>query len=116
MESKGLGDTVEKVTKTTGIKKIAKFIAGEDCGCDARKEALNSLFKYRKPECLIEAEYIVLNKYFSTKKNTVSTEEQNQLLKVYNRIFKKTNTFSTCGACVREVVEDLRQVYEKYNN
>ena len=28
--SKGLGDTVEKITKATGIEKVVKFIAGED--------------------------------------------------------------------------------------
>ena len=36
--SKGLGDTVEKITKATGIEKVVKFIAGEDCGCDKRKD------------------------------------------------------------------------------
>ena len=44
--SKGLGDTIEKVTEATGIKKVVKWLAGEDCGCDARKEKLNKLFKY----------------------------------------------------------------------
>jgi hypothetical protein len=39
--SKGLGDTVEKITTATGIKKAVKFLAGEDCGCDERKELLN---------------------------------------------------------------------------
>ena len=33
-KSQGLGDTIEKITVMTGIKKVAKFIAGEDCGCD----------------------------------------------------------------------------------
>ena len=45
-KSKGLGDTVAKITKATGIKKVVKFIAGEDCGCDARKAKLNELFRY----------------------------------------------------------------------
>ena len=43
--SKGLGDTVEKITTATGIKKAVKFIAGEDCGCDERKEKLNKVFR-----------------------------------------------------------------------
>ena len=42
-ESKGLGDTVAKITKATGIDKLVKFVAGEDCGCDERKEKQNSL-------------------------------------------------------------------------
>mgnify|MGYP003123993136 FL=1 len=37
----GLGDIVEKVTEATGIKKAVKFIAGEDCGCNERKEKMN---------------------------------------------------------------------------
>ena len=47
MKSKGLGDTVEKITKATGIKKATKWIfdkLGKDCGCEARKEKLNKMF------------------------------------------------------------------------
>ena len=33
-QSKGLGDTVAKITKATGIDKVVEFVAGEDCGCD----------------------------------------------------------------------------------
>ena len=47
MKSKGLGDTVEKITKATGIDKVAKFILGEDCGCEERKQKLNKLFPYK---------------------------------------------------------------------
>ena len=43
-KSKGLGDTLEKVFKKTGIDKVAKWVLGEDCGCDDRKEKLNYLF------------------------------------------------------------------------
>ena len=39
MKSKGLGDTVEKFTKATGIKKLAESIPG-GCGCQERKENL----------------------------------------------------------------------------
>ena len=42
-KSKGLGDTLEKVFKKTGIDKVAKWVLGEDCGCDDRKEKLNYL-------------------------------------------------------------------------
>ena len=31
--SMGVGDTIQKVTKATGIEKLVKFVAGEDCGC-----------------------------------------------------------------------------------
>jgi hypothetical protein len=46
--SKGLGDSVEKVLKATGIDKVAKKILGDDCGCEERKEALNKLYPYTR--------------------------------------------------------------------
>ena len=55
--SEGFGDTVEKITEATGIKKAVKWIAGDDCGCDERKEKLNKIWSYRKPKCLTEEEY-----------------------------------------------------------
>jgi len=51
MESKGLGDSVEKLTKATGIDKVAKVITkvtGKDCGCGKRKDTLNRAFPYNK--------------------------------------------------------------------
>jgi len=47
MESKGLGDTIEKITKVTGIKAIADKIPG-GCGCGKRKDKLNEVFPYKK--------------------------------------------------------------------
>lgn len=46
MESKGLGDSIEKFTKATGIKKLADKIPG-GCGCGKRKKALNKIFPYK---------------------------------------------------------------------
>jgi hypothetical protein len=48
-KSKGLGDTIEKITKATGIKKVVDKVAkatGKDCGCGERKDTLNRLFPY----------------------------------------------------------------------
>jgi hypothetical protein len=48
--SKGLGDTVEKITTATGIKKVVEGISkatGKDCGCKQRKDALNRMFPYK---------------------------------------------------------------------
>lgn len=47
--SKGLGDTVEKITAATGIKYVVEKAAErlkKDCGCNKRKEALNQMFPY----------------------------------------------------------------------
>jgi len=47
-QSRGLGDTIEKITTATGIKKIVKKVVGEDCGCDERRDKLNEMFPYKK--------------------------------------------------------------------
>mgnify|MGYP003631482296 FL=1 len=47
MKSKGLGDTIEKITKATGIKAIVDKLPG-DCGCNKRKEVLNKAFPYKQ--------------------------------------------------------------------
>ena len=51
MKSIGLGDSVEKFTKATGIKKMVDTMSkglNIPCGCEARKNALNKMFPYRK--------------------------------------------------------------------
>ena len=48
-KSKGLGDTVAKITKATGIKKVVDTVSkvtSKDCGCNKRKNNLNRLFPY----------------------------------------------------------------------
>ena len=48
-DDKGLGDTIERITTATGLKKAVDYISektGKDCGCDRRKDALNKRFEY----------------------------------------------------------------------
>jgi len=55
---RGLGDVIEKITTSTGIKKEVNTVSkavGKDCGCEKRKEALNN------PNLLV-------NKMFNRKK------------------------------------------------
>jgi hypothetical protein len=49
-KSKGLGDTIHKITSATGIKKVADAISGDKpCSpCEARRRALNKAFPYDK--------------------------------------------------------------------
>jgi len=53
-ESRGLGDTIAKITEATGISwfahKAATLIGLADCGCAERQELLNQLFPYRHAE------------------------------------------------------------------
>tara|TARA_R100001086_G_scaffold250030_1_gene192747 strand:- start:9009 stop:9197 length:189 start_codon:yes stop_codon:yes gene_type:complete len=51
MKSRGLGDTIEKITKATGIKKVVDTVSkvtGKPCGCGKRRDTLNRVFPYNK--------------------------------------------------------------------
>tara|TARA_R110000764_G_scaffold134982_1_gene223100 strand:+ start:1068 stop:1214 length:147 start_codon:yes stop_codon:yes gene_type:complete len=48
MKSQGLGDSIEKFTQATGIKKVVEKVTDGDCGCNKRRKALNRAFPYSK--------------------------------------------------------------------
>ena len=112
--SEGLGDSIEKVTEATGIKAAVKFLAGEDCGCDERKETLNKLFSYNKPEGLTEDEYNYLSDFYSQRKSVISGMEKQQLLLIYNRVFRSNKRMTSCSACLRNIYDKLKQYFEAY--
>ena len=51
-QSRGLGDSIAKFTKATGIHSLAQMgarvVGKKDCGCKKRQEALNKAFPYKK--------------------------------------------------------------------
>lgn len=115
-QAEGLGDTVEQVLEVTGIAKVAKWVLGEDCGCEERKQKLNEIWRYKRPECLTEDEYNYLNGFFSQGRNSVSPSEQRELLKIYNRIMHEKMQPTSCGSCLREVVNKLNKLYAIYKD
>jgi predicted Zn-ribbon and HTH transcriptional regulator len=112
--SKGLGDTVEKVTKATGIDKAVKWLVGEDCGCDKRKDKLNNLFPYRQPKCLQEEEHKYLTTFFESKTNTLAPSQQRELLNIYNRVMSTNEQVSSCPDCWRNRIKELKKIYNEY--
>jgi hypothetical protein len=113
-KSEGLGDTVEKVLEATGVSKVAKWLLGEDCGCDERKAKLNALFPYRKPECLLKDEHEYLTQWFTEKRYSMKPTEQKELLRIYNRVFKVNMQPTSCGSCLRDVMNKLEILYNSY--
>jgi hypothetical protein len=53
-KSRGLGDTIDKITTATGIKKVvhavAKAVGKDDCGCEERRKKMNKAFPYNNNE------------------------------------------------------------------
>jgi len=114
--SEGLGDTLEKVFKKTGIDKVAKWVLGEDCGCDKRKEKLNKIFPYRKINCLTEDEHGILETFFSRNTAEISPSDQYALLKVYNRVLNVRQEPTSCSSCWRDIVNQLKRIYKEYDD
>lgn len=111
----GLGDTVERVLEATGISKIAKWLLGEDCGCNERKEKLNKLFPYRRQiNCLTEDEYNYLKGFFAERKTRLKPTEQMSILNVYNRIFNIRQEPSNCVNCWKRILNELQTVLKEY--
>lgn len=52
--SRGLGDTIAKITSATKLDRVAESIAkavgADDCGCAARQTTLNRLVPYSNPK------------------------------------------------------------------
>jgi hypothetical protein len=113
-QAEGLGDTVENILEVTGIAKVAKWVMGEDCGCDERKAKLNEIWRYKRPECLTEDEYTYLDKFYNRGTSSVAPSTQLELLKIYNRVMREKMQPTSCASCLREVVNKLNQLYAVY--
>jgi hypothetical protein len=110
----GLGDTIEAITKATGIKAGVELLSKAldwDCGCDARKEALNKLWSYRKPKCLEEDDFKYLHEFFAKPQNEIVPKIQWDLTDIYFRIFGIRLESSSCSSCWRDYIGQIRQVY-----
>jgi hypothetical protein len=113
-KEEGLGDTVENLLKLTGISKLVNFVAGEDCGCEERKQKLNELFPYRQVKCLTEDEYTYLTESKVLTKQTLKPSEQDAILKIYNRIFGVSKEPTSCVTCWMEIMNKMNKVFNEY--
>ena len=113
-QAEGLGDSIEQILEVTGVAKLAKWVMCEDCGCYERKEKLNKLFPYVKPECILEEEYQYLVWWFSETRNQIKPSEQRELIKIYNRVFKKKQQPTSCGSCLRDLMLKLKTLHDEY--
>lgn len=115
-KSEGLGDTIEKITEATGIKKAVKWLSGDDRGCEERKQYLNNLFRYKKPLCLQEDEYKWLTDWYAIERKIMKPSEQDEFLKIYNRVFTANKRRTNCGSCMRELNTNMHKVYKTYED
>ena len=111
-KSKGLGDSIEKALKATGIDKVAKKVLGDDCGCEKRKESLNKMFPYNKVRQFTEDEMKIYEEVIDRTKGTITGQDQSIMVKLYNKVFNANKQTSSCGPCVRETLAKLKKVHQ----
>ena len=109
--SRGLGDTIEKVTQATGVK----WLVGECEDCDRRKAKLNELFRYKPAKgCINEDEYIFLKDVEN--KEQLRLVEQTKIQEIVQKVWGYKPTFSTscppCNASIMSEIKLLIKVYE----
>jgi hypothetical protein len=118
LRSQGLGDDIAKAAEATGLNKVATKVAEalgfNDCGCDERKAVANRWFPYDTPKCLEEEEYFYLKAFYGKPRTRITGDEQRELFKIHNRIFKQQQDATNCAPCVKRVVQKLERVLGVY--
>ncbi len=120
-ESKGLGDTIEKITTATGIKKVVDTISkatGKACNCGARKEALNKMFPYNKKAKLTRDDFLLLKDDLKidnyTPSSRLSKANQRTMLEIHNRVLKTKKQPTSCAPCAWSLVSKLKELTKEY--
>ena len=115
-KSKGIGDSVEKVLKATGIDKVAKAVLGDDCGCEERKEKLNQMFPYKVRQFTEDEIKIYEEVDARLTGGKISGQDQGIMVKLYNKVFNANKKPSGCSSCVKETLAKLKKVYQNSCN
>ena len=116
MKSKGLGDSIEKITKATGIKKAVDTlsdITGIDCGCSQRKERLNKLFPSNAPEMSderINEAYLFI---FGLDNFRLTSIQRHKLADIHRTYINPRTKVSSCPPCLRRQISDLKEFLKK---
>ena len=95
-KSKGLGDSISKLTKAVGI---------EPCkSCEKRKNILNKLFPFKRVNVLNDEQIKLLDKLIEL--------SDTELIEIYNDVFNTNLHISTFNINIRKaVITDLNTIY-----
>lgn len=119
----GLGDVLEDIAKVTGVKAIVRALAGEDCGCEDRRERLNNLLPRGRKQvrCMTDEEYVEYGEFMNTRKEgRLEAEEVKYLMSLYTKIYNRKWRKVRCTQCalkgrVKEALSDLDRTYNNHN-
>ena len=114
----GLGDTIQKIIPKS-VKKVVEFIAGKDCGCNRRKNALNKLIPYKEVKvanCMTQEEHKWWGEFSARKVYKVTKSEVATISRTYERLYNdRSRICSNCGSKrINHVIKLIDKVYESY--
>jgi len=115
-KNKGLGDTIAKITKATGIDKLAKKVLGDDCGCEERRKKLNQMFpNFRNISQFTEDEIKIYDEVIPTvdKKGMLTPAERGIVSALYVGVFGTNPQWKSCSPCNKKIMKKQKKVYEK---
>tara|TARA_R100001443_G_scaffold57528_1_gene68241 strand:- start:834 stop:1196 length:363 start_codon:yes stop_codon:yes gene_type:complete len=116
MKSKGLGDSIAKITKATGIDKLTKKVLGDDCGCEERKQKLNQMFpRFKNIRQFTEDEIKIYDEVIPIVENNqrLNREEKTIVNALYKGVFGQNPQWKSCSPCNKQIIDNLKKVYEK---
>lgn len=112
---RGLGDTIETVIKATGLDKLVS----DDCGCEARKEALNNLLPYRyKARCVTKEEVDTWNAFKDRRTVKIEWDDTLYVCNLYSDVFNKVY-WEPCVGCSPQpliaIINRLDVVFKEFS-
>jgi hypothetical protein len=107
-EIKGLGDLVEKITESTGIKKAVDTISeitGIPCGCERRKDYLNNLVPFNSsiesPKTKFE-DGIYIFKIDIVKNNIIFNKNDKIYITKENKLYNLFKSYYELGILMKD--------------
>lgn len=97
----GVGDVISSITSFLGIKECE--------GCEDRKNKLNQLFPFLKPNLdnINEEDILLMDRV--NKSTLVKSDDVDRLYSFYNRLFNKNKRRQNCPGCVRTIIEQINK-------
>lgn len=111
----GLGDVVEKVTKATGIDKVVKAVAGDDCGCDERKKKLNEAFPIlanKRMDDRQKAIYETVVVPAISRSTQIDRKTMVAIRQMWGELGMGKLKVTGCPGCARKMLSKLKSIYE----
>jgi len=117
-KSQGLGDTIEKVTEATGIKKAVEVVSealGVDCGCESRKNCLNERFRYKNIECMTRDQALRWET-INVDPMRLTHKQRKEVSEFHAEVFKKKPEMPcTCAPSEwARLVHEIDELYKAY--